>query len=83
MNNGKRKFVLVVAAAATALALGASASYAERQPQMRKALEKLKDAEAHLQLATADKGGHRVRAMRLVRDAIREVQAGIRFDNRN
>jgi len=53
------------------------------QPQMHSALASLKDAERHLEKATADKGGHRAKALELVRDAIREVKRGIAFDRRN
>lgn len=54
----------------------------EYQPQMRAAMENLRQAEANLQKADVDKGGHRVKALELVRDAEREVQRGIEFDNR-
>lgn len=33
--------------------------------------------------ATADKGGHRVKAIQLTKDAIDEVKKGIAFDNKN
>ncbi len=53
------------------------------QPHMRAANDRLQDALNHLQRATADKGGHRARAMDLVRDAIAEVNKGIEFDRKN
>lgn len=56
---------------------------ADRQPQMRDALRALKTAAGHLQKATADKGGHRVNAIRLTNEAIAEVEKGIAFDNRH
>ena len=49
------------------------------QPHMRAALNHLRNARHELELATADKGGHRERAMALVRDAIVEVEAGMEF----
>jgi hypothetical protein len=55
---------------------------AERQPQMQDALRALNNAANHLEKATADKGGHRVNALRLTKQAIAEVQAGIDFDNK-
>lgn len=55
---------------------------AERQPQMQDALRALNTAATHLQKATADKGGHRVNALRLTKQAIAEVQAGIAYDNK-
>ncbi len=59
-----------------------SAANAERQPLMRSALKDLLSAERKLELATPDKGGHRVKALRHVRKAIKEVEKGIAFDNR-
>ena len=49
---------------------------------MAKALNSLEDARKALDNATADKGGHRVKALALVNDAIVEVKAGIEFDNK-
>lgn len=54
---------------------------ADKQPAMRSALSALKTAQGHLSRATEDKGGHRVNAMRLTKEAIAEVEKGIAFDN--
>lgn len=56
---------------------------ADRQPHMRSALTSLKSAKGQLAKATADKGGHRAKAIDLVNTAIAEVEAGIKFDNRH
>ncbi len=53
------------------------------QPQMQAALMSLKDAERHLEKADTDKGGHRVKALELVREAIAEVDRGIAYDRRH
>jgi hypothetical protein len=53
------------------------------QPNMQKAKDWLKSARENLEKATADKGGHRAAALRLVNDAIDEVQRGIDYDRRN
>ncbi len=53
------------------------------QPNMEAALASLQQARASLQKAVADKGGHRVKAMKLVDDAIAEVQKGIEFAKKN
>jgi len=53
----------------------------EPQPHMREALDALRSAEHHLNEATGDKGGHRVRAIQLVNQAEAEVQRGIQWDN--
>lgn len=54
---------------------------ADRQPKMVSALGSLKKARAELKAATSDKGGHRVRAISLVEQAMSEVEQGIKFDN--
>lgn len=53
---------------------------AAQQPHMRAALGSLREARRHLDLAAPDKGGHRVKAIALVDDAIKETQAGMVFD---
>jgi hypothetical protein len=50
---------------------------------MQEAIEALRNARAHLEAATADKGGHRVRAIRAIDNAIAEVKAGIQYDRDN
>ena len=47
------------------------------QPHMSKALNDLQAALNQLQAALPDKGGHRVKAMALVRDAIDETTKGM------
>lgn len=49
------------------------------QPHMRAALDHLRNARSELNAAVADKGGHRENAIRLVNEAIREVEAGIAY----
>ncbi|WP_213739854.1 hypothetical protein [Bradyrhizobium sp. dw_411] len=74
---------LAVAAATGAAAvglLGASAKSADAyQGNMERAMSSLYQALGALREATANKGGHRVRAMNLVAQAISETQAGIEF----
>lgn len=53
------------------------------QPNMEAAIQQLRAAQGSLQNASTDKGGHRVRAMQLIDEAIREVEAGMRYDNRH
>ena len=80
-----RTFRLWVVCAAAALVIGfaAGTAFADRQPHMQAALRALRNARQQLDVAEADKGGHRVKAIQLVNDAIREVEAGVRFDNRH
>jgi hypothetical protein len=47
------------------------------QPHMQSALTSLESAKDDLNRATADKGGHRAKALDYVKDAISEVKKGI------
>ena len=49
------------------------------QPHMQMALDELRAARSELNVAMANKGGHRERAMGLVDQAISEVQLGMQF----
>lgn len=64
--------------AAATLFVASSGCLAD-QPNMEAALASLQQAKESLQKATADKGGHRVKAMKAVDAAIAEVKAGIEF----
>ena len=52
-------------------------SAAPDQPHMQRALDQLREAKDDLQAATNDKGGHRVKALGYVNEAIDEVKKGI------
>ena len=58
-----------------------SDAHAEKQPLMRMALKHLQVAKTKLQKASHDKGGHRVKALEYVNQAIVEVKKGIKHDN--
>ncbi len=74
----------LVALLATAIGRDAlHTASAEPQPKMQAALEALRSAEASLEAADRDKGGHRAKALELTRAAIGQVEAGIKFDNRH
>ena len=62
---------------------GIQQAAADEQPVMQKALEHLEAAEKALENANTDKGGHRVKALKLTRDAIKETREGIKFDNKH
>jgi hypothetical protein len=69
---------------AAALLLAAVAVYAvPDQPRMQAARADLQKARAELRAGSADKGGHRNKAVGYVDPAISEVAAGIRFDRRH
>ena len=66
-----------VASVAVGTAIGVAIA---DQPHMHNALNDLRAARHQLDVAEADKGGHRVTAIGLVDQAITEVQAGIEYD---
>ena len=72
-------FALAAALAASTLVPDVTA---EPQPKMRAALDSRRGAERALEQASHDKGGHRAKALQLTKQAIDEVQAGIKFDNK-
>ena len=53
------------------------------QPRMQVALDALIVAEKQLEQASHDKGGHRVAALKLVRQAKKQVKQGIQYDRRH
>lgn len=74
---------LITAAVAFCIGACATQAYADHQPKMHEALGQLKSALDTLEKASADKGGHRVKAIELTKAAIDEVKAGIEFDNKH
>ncbi len=66
-------------AVAATLAGASTTPAAAYQGNMERAISALYAALGSLRESTPNKGGHRERAMRLVSDAISEVQAGIDF----
>jgi hypothetical protein len=80
------KVSTMVLSGTLALVIGTSMvpeASADGQPNMKAALAQLEGAHASLQKATADKGGHRVKAMELTKAAIAETKAGIDYDNKH
>lgn len=67
----------------TLLMAGVVAGAAPDQPFMQAARADLQTAKSELQRATPDKGGHRVKALTLVNQAIAQVNQGIAFDRRH
>ena len=80
------KLTTFVLAAVLAVVVGSSAintAEADKQPLMQSALKSLEDAKASLSKATHDKGGHRVKAIGHLDNAISEVKKGIAFDHKH
>lgn len=74
---------LVLATALTyVLVSNVTEAQAEPQPHMKAALEALQVAEAQLDKATSDKGGHRVAALKATREAIEQTKKGMAFDDK-
>jgi len=72
-----RRLSLALSAVIAAGSLLSTSLARADQPNMQNALGKLQSAKASLQAASHDKGGHRVNAIRLIDQAIVEVQLGI------
>lgn len=84
MRHITRRQALVAVSLGGALVAGIQATSAMAdQPHMQAALDALRAAERQLKEATPDKGGHRVKALQLVRDAIAQVEKGIEYDRRH
>jgi hypothetical protein len=81
MSNSCSRWALLLAGV---LALGVAGGYAlaaVAQPHMEAALAALRNAAGELQQAEHDKGGHREKAMQLVEQAMRQVEAGVTAAN--
>ena len=88
MDKGK----MVIAIAATVLALSGAVpgiaqakppATAERQPEMVAAYKHLEAAKSALERASADKGGHRAKAIELVNQAMAETEKGAQYANKH
>jgi CubicO group peptidase (beta-lactamase class C family) len=73
--------VLIVTLSISTPNLTAQAAQPEAQPHMQAALERLREAQRELEAASHDKGGHRSRAVSLVKQAIVQVNQGIQYDS--
>jgi len=79
MHSYAKAFILA-AGLATATAGGFFIGAASAgQPHMEAALDALRTARSELEMASANKGGHRERAMSLIDDAIAEVRRGMDY----
>lgn len=79
----RRDLLAAAPALGVAAVLAGSCEARADQPHMEAALDALKAARTQLDAATADKGGHRGNALRLVKQAIAEVERGIDFAKRH
>ena len=79
----RRDLLAAAPALGVAAVLAGSTEARADQPHMDAALDALKSARHELDAAIADKGGHRGNALRLVKQAIVEVERGIEFARRH
>ena len=86
MKEARWKFVSIALGVMLVFSIGLNFSQplqAEKQPHMHTALKSLQLAKAELKRSSHDKGGHRVKAIGLVKEAIDQVKKGVAFDNKN
>ena len=55
----------------------------EKHPHMQAALKQLGQVERQLERAAHDYGGHRAKALQLVKQAEQEIKEGIAYDEKN
>lgn len=75
------KKTLMVAVLSAFLGSMVTLAYAEKQPHMVKAWELLEKAQKTLETAAHDKGGHRLKAIELIKAAMGEVKEGMETAN--
>jgi hypothetical protein len=75
--------IVIFATAGAMHVLAAPQAGYQDQPNMDAALQSLRQAQASLENAGNDKGGHQIRAIDLIRQAMNEVQAGINYANQH
>ena len=73
------RLVAVGGVATAGLLAGCTTSAVAYQGNMERALSALYDALASLREASSNKGGHRMAAMDLIRQAMKQVQEGIDY----
>jgi hypothetical protein len=56
---------------------------AANQPHMGQAMVELREAHKQLREAKGDKGGHRARALELIKQAEQQIREGIKFANQH
>lgn len=84
MNLWKASTLVLAAAFGITLSIAtAKPAAAEEQPKMQAALANLQQAKQNLDNATHDKGGHRVKALAAVAEAIEQTKLGIAYDNKH
>lgn len=68
-----------LAAAALVAALPSEAAAAPRHPKIKEAIHSLKEARVELKEAAHDFGGHRVKALKAIDEAIEQLEKALAF----
>jgi hypothetical protein len=68
------------AATASAKAVAVAPAPPEKHPQIREALESLRNSKQHLEHAAHDFGGHRVEAIKAIDEAIHQLEICLQYD---
>jgi hypothetical protein len=79
MNPWKVSTIALSCTLAAVVGAGAIPNAHAEQPNMSEALNRMQEAKGALDRALDDKGGHRVKALGLMGQAIGEVQQGIEY----
>lgn len=83
MNKKALKSTIITLALIVTIIFGASSSALADQPKMQAALDALIVAERQLKKGSHDKGGHRLKALDLIKQAKKEVRKAIKFDRKH
>lgn len=75
----RRRLAALAAGAAVLGTVGVATRAEAYQGNMERALSSLYDALAALREASSNKGGHRMKAMALIQQAIDQTQAGVEY----
>ena len=67
-------------ATASAKAVTVAPAPPEKHPQIREALESLRNSKQHLEHAAHDFGGHRVEAIKAIDEAIHQLEICLQYD---
>ena len=76
----KQRLLGLFAVMVVFLALSPATSARGRHPEIREALDSLRNAKAHLQAASHDYHGHRADAIRATDEAIRQLEICMEYD---
>lgn len=76
----KRKIATGVGIFAMMLAMSVGAPAEGRHPEIRQAIESLRNAKAHLNAAAHDYSGHRVDAIKAIDEAIHQLDICMKYD---